>query len=234
MPNINSLGLKNEKVGDTIDYATIPEQMGGTYPDPPPPGTYRFKLPTKLDDIWEPFEKTTGKNPGQRIAAVLDESHPLTIIQSPKGEKNGEPFQTRISNAERKRGRADDATAPEVSDMDYLFKDAFSLAAKPPTNVAYATEFMKHGGQEFTADIEWSWYCNDKKDIRVDSGTGTGATTVVEGQKGCGQRYYQKDIDKVPSNPDDPNSPKVFPLKITCGQCAATLRAFPNLVRFRK
>ncbi len=232
MPNINTLGLKNEKVGENIDYANIPEQMGGQFPDPPQPGAYRFKIPTKVDDIWEPFDKTTGKNPGQRIAAVFDESHPLTIVQSPKGEKNGEPFQCRINNAERKRGKKDDPTAPEVSDMDYLLRDAFGVTAKPPTNVAYAQEFMKHGGQEFSADIEWSWFCNDNKDIRVDNGQG--GTQTVEGTKGCGTRYYQKDIEKVPANPEDPNSAKVFPLRITCGQCNAQLRAFPNLTRFRK
>ena len=31
---------------------------------------------------------------------------------------------------------------------------------------------MKQAGVEFTADVEWSWYCNEKKDIRTDNGQG--------------------------------------------------------------
>ena len=118
--------------------------------------------------------------------------------------------------------------------MDYLLRDAFGITAKPPTNAAYAQTLMKQAKREFTADIEWSWYCNEKKDIRTDNGQG--GTMVVEGQPGCGQRYYQKDVEKVPSNPEDPNSPKVFPVRITCGSpgCGANVRAFANLVRFRK
>lgn len=230
MPKLNELGLGNERVGDQIDYATIPEQMG-SFQEPPQPGSFRFKIPAKIDDIWETFDVANVKNPGKRLAAVFDEGHPLTIIQSPGGKYDGLPFTTRITNAERKRGKKDDTTAPEVSDMDYLFRDAFGITAKPATNVAYAQEFTKHAGAEFGADVEWSWRCRPDQDIRVDNGQG--GTSTVEGQKGCGTRYYQKDVEKVLSNPDDPNSAQVFPLRITC-QCGAQLRAFPNLARYRK
>ena len=235
MPSLQQLGLGNERVGDQIDYATIPDQLG-SFQEPPQPGSYRFKLPAKMDAIWDGFEVTTTKTPGTRSAAKFDDSSPLLIVQSPGGVHDGEPFTTRITNAERRRGKKDDANAPEVSDMDYLLRDSFGIAQKPATNPAYAQTLMKLGGQEFTADVEWGWNCSQTRDIYVDNGQG--GSMQLEGKKGCGSRYYQKDVDmlKVPSNPDDPNSPKVFPLRITCSnpECGATIRAFPNLVRFRK
>lgn len=236
MAKLNELGLTPEAVGDPIDYANLPEQMGGTYPDPPYPGSYRFKLPADLSAVWETFTANSVTTPNKtRISAVFDEAHPLTIVQSPGGKENGSPFQTKISNAERKRGRKDDASAPSVSDMDYFNTEVFGIKSKPANNPAYAAEFMKHGGEEFSADIEWNWSCNPKKDIFTEDGTGR--TSEVVGTKGCGNRYYQKDIRDngmlVLSNPEDPNSEKVYPLRITCS-CGANIRAFPNLVRFRK
>lgn len=233
MPKLADLGLTNEQVGQAdLDYASMPDQMGG-FQEPPQPGTYRFKLPTKLDDIWESFDHDKGNPPGKRLRARFDDSHPLTIIQSPGGEKNGEPFMTSFTNAERRRGKKDDTAAPYISDLDYFNRDVFDVAQKPKTNAAYAQEFMKHGGQEFTADVEWSWRCNKDRNIYVDNGQG-GQQEVQ--QLGCGAAYYQKDIEKQPSDPNDPNSPKVYPLRITCGgeNCGASLRAFANLTRFRK
>jgi len=103
-------------------------------------------------------------------------------------------------------------------------------------NPGYAQTFIKHAAAvpEFAADIEWNWFCNDKKNIYVDNGQG--GYTEVQNQKGCGNSYYQKDIRDnnmtIPSDPNDPNSVRVYPLRITCS-CGANVRAFPNLVRFR-
>lgn len=236
MPKLSDLGLTNEQIGQALDYPTMPDQFGA-FPDPPYPGTYRFRFPARVDDIWETFDHTQGTPPGKRIRARFDENRPLVIIQSPDGTKDGEPFQTGISNAERKRGRKEDPTVPMISDMDYFFRDVFGLAQQPQrTNVAFAQAFMAAAPNvEFTADIEWNWFCNPKKDIYVDNGQG--GYQAVEQQKGCGASYYQKDIKDAgmmqPSTPADPNSAKVYPLRITCA-CGANIRAFPNLTRFRK
>lgn len=231
MPNLQSLGLTTESVGEALDYAGIPEQMGGQFADPPQPGSYRFKFPAKMDAVWEKFDHVNGKPPGVRIRAKFDEANPLTIIQSPGGKMNGEPFSTSITNAERRRGKRDDPTAPYVSDMDYIFKDVFGLDKKPVGgNVAYAMEFQKHAGQEFSADVTLNWFCNPRKNIYVDNGQG--GLSEVE-QAGCGTSYYQKDVPKVLANPQDPTSPQVFPVRITC-QCGGNIRAFANLERFRK
>lgn len=230
MANLQQLGLTNEQVGDQLDYASMPDQFGGFTP-PPQPGPYRFKLPNDLSGIWEVFQYDKGNPPGKRISAQFDDSHPLTIVQSPGGAHDGEPFTTKITNAERKRGKKDDPTAQHVSDMDYMNRDVWGLTSKPAGgNMGYATEFQKHGGTEFTADVEWSWVCNEKKPIYVDNGQG--GLQEVAGTMGCGSKYYLKDIEKVPQDPTDPNSPKVYPLRITC-QCGGNVRAFANLVRFR-
>lgn len=235
MPKLSDLGLTTEAVGEALDYSTMPDQMGGGFPDPPYPGAYRFKFPKRLDDLWEVFDHTKGTPPGKRIRAKFDENHPLTIIQSPGGVENGNPFQTSISNAERKRGKRDDPSAVNISDMDYLMRDVWGLTGKPAGgNPGYAQEFMKHAESEFGGDLEWNWFCNPKKSIYVDNGAG--GLTEMEEQKGCGASYYQKDIKDsgmlVLSNPADPQSAKVFPLRITCA-CGGNVRAFPNLVRFR-
>ena len=70
MPKFSDLGLTNERVGEDIDYATIPDQLG-SFPDPPQPGSYRFQLPNDLSAIWEPLDHTKCKNPGKRLRATF-------------------------------------------------------------------------------------------------------------------------------------------------------------------
>lgn len=235
MPKLSDLGLTNEQVGEALDYTSMPDQMGASQP-PPYPGTYRFKFPTDLSAVWEAFDHPNGKPPGKRIRARFDEAHPLTIIQSPGGESDGLPYMTSISNAERKRGKKDDPTAPFISDMDYILRDVFGQAQKPTGgNPGYAQSFMKlAAGAEMTADVTWSWKCNPNKAIFTDNGQG--GLTEVPGQMGCNSAWYMKDIKEqqlmVPSDPNNPDSPKVYPLRITCS-CGASVRAFANLERFR-
>jgi hypothetical protein len=229
MPKLSDLGLTNEQVGQALDYDTMPDQMGG-FTEPPQPGMYRFRFPARMDDIWEVFEHANGNPPGKRIRAKFDDTHPLTIIQSPGETKNGEPFTTNITNAERRRGKKDDAAAPFISDMDYINRDVWGLKSKPAGgNVGYAQEAQKHASTEMTATVTWNWYCNPKRNIYVDNGQG-GYMEVQ--QPGCDTSYYQKDVDKVLSNPEDPKSPQIYPFRITC-KCGAVVRAFANLEQFK-
>lgn len=230
MAKLQELGLTNEGVGQALDYNEMPDQIG-QYAETPQPGTYRFKFPARMDEIWEVFDHTKGNPPGKRVRAKFDDAHPLLIVQSPGGHYDGEPFQTTITNAERQRGKRDDPNRPWISDMDYFNRDVFGLPGKPQGNAGYANEFMKHASEEFTADLTWSWSCNPERNIFADNGQG-GLQEMD--QKGCGTRYYEKDVDKVPSDPGDPNSPKVYPRRITCGNCGANLRSFPGLSNFRK
>lgn len=235
MAKLQELGLGTEIIGEAVDMAALGEQRG-EYRPLPQPGTYRFRFPARMDDIWEGFDHTKGNPPGKRIRAVFDDHAPLTIIQSPGKVHDGEPFTTRLTNAERQRGKKGDPNAPWVSDMDYIFRDVFGVKTKPTQNAAYAQELQKHVSQEFTASLTWNWFCNPNKNIWTASGevnptTGQAQLMEVE-QAGCGTSFYMKDVEKVPSNPEDPSSPPVYPERITC-TCGANVRAFANLENFR-
>lgn len=214
--SLQDLGLKDEPLpAANLDEAPV----FGSFAPPPEPGAYRFKLPTDLSGVWD----TIDSSKGQRINMILDGDAPLLITQSANGRHVGEPFQTRLSNVERKRGK----DAGEFSDLDYLLK-AFGIKTRPAGNRAMIEAIRPHKGGEFGADVVYNWSCSEKRDkrVKVTAPDGTVSTQVQEGQKGCGARYYQNDI---PKNPDGS-----VPLEIQCGQCGASLRAFAQLENFRK
>lgn len=235
MPSLNSLSLTNEKIGG-LDFDNMPDQRGSFAP-PLYPGTYRFKLPVRLSaelEIWDTL--TTERGP--RLNVLFQDASGLVIVQSPGGTKDGEMFETRISAAERNRARRGEAEQL-VSDLDYLLRDGLKATTRPATNLQYAQALIANAGKEFTADVEWSWYCNKKNDIRVDDGAG--GSTVVEGQKGCEARYYMggnNGIQKTLSDPNDPKSALIWPERVVCSgkdgvPCGALIRAYANLRNFR-
>jgi hypothetical protein len=190
----------------------------GSFTPPPPPGAYRFQLPADLSAIWDLFD-TPEKTPPQRVKATFDRDHPLLIVQSPQGKSNNEPFETRLTNNERGRGKDKAVTA---SDMDYLLR-AFGEKQKPKSNREYMQNVQRHAGKQFGADLRYSWRCSKDRDIRVKDPAGQ--VQVVEGKKGCGESYYQEDVPKTPSGE--------VPYEIVCGNCGALLRAFANLDNLR-
>ncbi len=223
MPDIKSLGLKREQI-EGKDLADLPDPTGAPQA-PLPLGTYRFKLPGKaaLSTCYEKVSTTIKDKPAERITAVLRDAAALTITQSRGGKMDGEPYGTRISNVERKRDRDGNVYA---SDFDYLLR-ALGDKVKPRDNEAYAAALERHAEGEFLADSEWSAYCNDKQDIYADDGQG--GQSKVEGQKGCGARYYQSAIPKR----EDGELEERFLCGGKGGQCGASLRVFSNLTRFR-
>src|SRR5262245_47408355 len=190
----------------------------GSFTPPPPPGAYRFKLPQDLSAVWDLID-VPDKQPPQRVRLTLDRDHPLLITQSPQGKSNQEPFETRLTNNERGRGKD---KAVIASDLDYLLR-ALGEKAKPKSNREYMQMVSKHGGKEFGADLRYSWRCSKDRDIRAKDAQGQ--VQVVEGKKGCGEAYYQEDVPKGADNQ--------VPYEITCGQCGALLRAFANLDNLR-
>ena len=234
MPKLNALGLGNEKIGD-VDFADMPDQRG-SYAPPLYPGDYRFKLP-KLTADMEVWDKLDTED-GVRLNVLLLDAAALTVVQSPGGTRDGESFELRISNQGFNRARKGE---PEirVSDMDYLLRDGLKITTKPKTNADYARALIAASEREFTATVEWTWRCNPKKDIYVDDGQGS--TKQVEGQKGCGAKYYQggaSGVQKVYSDPNDASSALVWPERVECSgrdgvPCGASVRAFPQLRNFR-
>jgi len=216
----DELNLGSEAI-EGVTGDDLPEQFGSR-PDPPQPGPYRFRTPEDMSAIYDTIEATVGDVKKTRIVALFDEQHPLTIVQSPKGAHNDEPFETRISNAERKRDKA----GTMASDADYMLNRGFGIdLPKVRNNQWYLDQLKTLGNKEFAADIEYQWSCNPNRDVRVDDGEGN--VQLVEGRKGCGQRYYQGDV---------PTEEGVTPVRITCSnpECGANLRAFAQLTRFRQ
>lgn len=191
--------------------------MFGSFAPPPPPGAYRFQLPTELS-VFDVYD-VPDKNPPQRVRATFDRDHPLLIVQSPHGKSNGEPFETRLNNNERPRGKDKSIVA---SDFDYLLR-AFGNKVKPKSNREYIAAVGAHAGKQFGADLRYSWRCSKERDIRVRDPQGQYQT--IEGKKGCGESYYQEDVPKTASGE--------VPYEIQCGSCGALLRAFANLDNLR-
>jgi hypothetical protein len=230
--SLEQLGLKREALPPQgEDLADLPDF--GSFAPPPPPGPYRFQLPANLSTIYDLID-INGK--GQRIKAVFDKDEPLVITQAKDPARKGDPFETRLTNNERGRGKKGSGIV--ASDLDYLLKAlgetkkpaavpaSADPAATSPYNTAYIVALQKYAGKNFGADITYSWRCSPDRDIRVAT-PGGGTPTVVVGQKGCGESYYEGDI-----TPGMKNADGTMPLQITC-QCGALLRAFANLDNFR-
>lgn len=213
--SLNDLKLDNTSL-EGASFDDIPENIGQSFPDPPQPGKYRFKLPANMAAIWA---AVTSEKHGQRINAIFDGDAPLTIVQSPGQAHDGEEFQYRVSNVPRERTKEKIL----VSDMDLLLR-ALGETARPKTNKAYAVALQKYAGKEFSADVEFSYRCNPDKDAYFDDGAG--GQQKVEGRNGCGARYYQRDVAKVAGQQ---------PIRITCSnpECGASVRAFANLGGFK-
>lgn len=222
MASLNDLkDLGNEAIGEAQDLAGLPEQFGGQYPDPPQPGDYAFRLPA-LSQLQTAFD-TVDSAKGKRVKVLFRDGAELVITQSPGGQLNGETFSTQLTNVERRRGKE----GPEASDWDYLLAALDPKAKKPTDNKGYIVALQQHPAKEFKAAIEWNWSCNPEKPIRVDMGENgivvQNGENGTELKKGCGKRYYQKDVDKVEGK---------YPREISC-ECGAILRGFANLTRFR-
>jgi hypothetical protein len=216
--NLNDLGLKDEPLPTAGEALDALPQFGGFAP-PPQPGPMRFRLPKDMTNIWDTFE-VEGK--GTRVAAVFDASAPLIIVQSVGNRYANEPFETRMNNNERPRGK----DKKLASDFDYLIAAIEGpQATKPANNRAYIERLRTFNNKEFGGDMRWSWRCSTTRDIRVKDAAGN--TVVQEGKKGCGESYYQEDVDKNPATGE-------FPLEIACGKCGALLRAFGNIDNIRK
>lgn len=217
--SLQDLGLKEEAL-PTAGQALADLPDFGTFREPPQPGSFRFRLPEDLSAIWDVYD-TPSKTPPQRIRAVFDKDHPLLIVQSSGGRYNNEPFETRMSNEERTRGKNKDIIA---SDMDYLLR-ALKVVQKPASNRAYIDVMKQQAKKEFSADIRYSWKCSLDRNIRVKDAAGQ--VQEVEGRKGCGSSYYLEDL---PNGGKDASGTVATQIQCTCG---AVLRAFANLDNIR-
>jgi hypothetical protein len=217
--SLQDLGLKEEAL-PTAGQALADLPDFGQFREPPQPGAYRFQLPDDLGSIWDVYD-TPSKTPPQRIRAVFDRDHPLLIVQSPGGRANNEPFETRMSNEERPRGKD---KAIIASDMDYLLR-ALKVVQKPANNRAYIDVMKQQAKKQFGADIRYSWKCSPERNIRVKDAQGN--VQEVEGKKGCNSSFYLEDL---PGGGKDAAGNVSTQIQCTCG---AFLRCFANLDNIR-
>lgn len=229
MSKLSELQLKEDQQIAGGDWADLPEQLG-SFADPPQPGHYRVRFPSAgaIGESWDVID-VTKPAPGQRIVSKLQGDAALVIVHAANQKYINEPLETRISNAERKRGKDETKLA---SDMDYALIATKYTGPRPQGNRAYAEAFLTVANKEIKVDWEYSWYCNPNKPARINDGQN--GVVVCDGQegrpdqKGCGTRYYQKDIDK---QPDEKTGEMVYPVTIQC-QCGASVRAFGQISRF--
>lgn len=224
MANINELDLKADEV--EVDFSEMPEP-GGQFTPPPKPGSYKFTLPTDLSSIWDKVETREGK---ERIKAVFDFDNALMYSSIRNSKIEEQPWTTNISNVEysfRDGGK--------TSGMAQLLKHALGEETTPKTNIEYAQALMRHAGESFIADVEWSTACSERRDIRTyeedEDGNRLNSTSVKEGTPGCGRRFYQRDIPKT----DDGVYMEMFTCDLVgCDSPeSAVLRCFGNLRNFR-
>lgn len=213
-------------VGGVDDISDLPEYGG--YTPPPPPGTYGFKAPLfrLTDPVWETFDASSEGQPnkGERVSITFDSAHPLLIVMTPPSPLSAkylnEPFETRINNSERKRDKAGEIVA---SDADYLLRACgMTKRPSPATNINYCKALSASiPGKTFSADVEYSYACNPKREAQVPDGAG-GYTSM--GKNGCNERYYQSQVTK---NPDG-----TMPDRVVC-TCGAHVRGFANLTNIK-
>lgn len=219
--SLDDLGLRDEALPEQ-DLTDLPE-FGG-YTPPPQPGSYGFRLPPRdlLRKAFDAFDTTIDGRAVQRIKVIFDDDAPLVITRSAQWpDRLNTPFTTRLSNAERKRGKKD-GDGPVVSDLDYL-QSALGFTTRAKTNKETVERLISKAGEEFDADITYSWKCDDNRPMYYMDAQG--ARQQHPTSKGCGQKYYQKDVAKAADG--------TTPLEITCSSCGALVRAFANLDRIR-
>jgi hypothetical protein len=228
----------------------VPEEIPEERPefrDPPQPGSYRFRVPSALENCFDTLDVAQRDSEGkpimvkdtagnsvpstyQRVQLVFRSPNALTIEQSPANKTNGEPFDTRISNAERPRFIGKNQTV-KVSDLTYLLR-AKAPQARPRTNQEFiAVSLQVLPNQTFGADVEWNGYCNPTKDAIFAFPDDKGGQVfepakeegATENRKGCGKRIYSSKW------PHDANG---YAPRATC-ECGASIRPFAQLVRYK-
>ena len=235
MADLNNLQLRDDVVEMTGDPSAIPDQPQG-FSRMPQPRSYTIRLPENLISAWERFDYNhpLSGQPLEGVFLKFDGEHALVISGDDfKGENVGESLRTNISGYlykvnEKGQRRKDGHIL--VSDLMYLVRalgGSYPQSAKNSDKITYINGLAS--GKEVKADWEWSSFCNPKKDVYDESGKRS------EGNKGCGQRYFQSQMTKKDG---------VYSERFTCtGEitqadgtkvpCGASLRAFGNLTRFK-
>ena len=232
MADLNALGLNDEGISDA-DFDKMPQTIGGGSKLPPQPGIYRFRLPNGKA-LFNCFDVLVTNDQGQKLTAVFSDESAL------RNETLSDWYQARVNNRTRTvKSKGEDVI---VSDMGMLLK---AVGSKPSpneqgviTNYAYGQALIAAAEKEFIAEHTLTATCNPKRDIykSVETSPGVYEGKIVNGEKGCGQRYVvdgyagkngKPDVLSIPKNTD-----KTIAVRFTC-KCGAELRCFGELRGYR-
>ena len=199
------------------------------------PGTYLFRLPSNLAQLWvdgNPVENKVPNSPtfGQLVIRPylkFDKNNPLVIFG---GEHNDEPFTATISTNPRPRGKKDDPKTPYISDAVYLYNVALGGKDKPTSLTELIAKINGYADKTFRASTGLSAFCNPEKvryelvEILGDPGQPATQKSVEnpDGVRGCGKRVYTKGFKL----PDGSYTDQTY-----C-ECGAYLRGFPQIESF--
>lgn len=227
MAKFEDLAFKEAAHEAATGVGEMPEERGGSKPNLAQ-ARYIFVLPANVAELVTVRENV---DLGDRV--VYDFSSEGLAAYNGARDYVGQWF-GRISGVPRNKAKTGEPKRL-VSEVTYLL-GAFGAVAKPITlKPLGVTEWVMadsqkalhelvvaHAGQQFSANNEWSAYCNPKKTRYINDGAG-GSAEDPSGQKGCGNSVYSRDIPR--------DAAGVAQDRFYC-KCGAALLAFQNLANF--
>ena len=216
MANLEDLEL-NDAALPEVDPSQFPEPKGASR-TPLYPGSYVFTMPAAFD--------ASVDDDGTRQIVVLNFNEAYAVKAEPgghfwQGRLSNRPYPTTIFAPDGSQ------TKVEVNDVGLYLKSQ-GFAGKLASNKEYAAAVAKYPGGSFGGTIEWSAFCNPKKQIYKDGqkqtelGCGKGYTS--------GKGYTKKDGSVVLSIPKDEEGR--WAERFTCS-CTAELWVNDRLSRIR-
>lgn len=230
MPKFEDLTIKeaaHEAAG--ADAGSMPEQFGGGGKPNLPEGRYTLQLPPNIAGL---VEVQPHNDYGDRIRYNFGEDG--LPAYNAAGVHVGQWY-GRISAIPRNRAKTGDPKRL-VSDLTYVAgafgHQAKAVTLKPSgvvefiaadTQKALHEIIVSHAEQYFSANNEWSGFCNPKNTRYISDGAG-GSAEDPDGTKGCGTNVYSRDIPRVNGEAQQ---------KFPCPKCGAVLLAYQNLGNFQ-
>ena len=157
----------------------------------PPPGRYRFRVPTAIVRCWEVTNPVSvpaiDKGSPQRYAyARFDEDHPLQIIDAEDPAWLYQSLVCHITSIPRTKAQIR-RPATIRSDLDDLLA-ALGEPGPFETPTAYANTLVRHAGETFRATVVYRWRSWPGEEILVRDQRGQLAR--VNGVMGDGRIYH--------------------------------------------
>lgn len=221
---------------EEVDYSNLPEQFGirNPLPQPGPGYVLRFPTITPNDDNWiDGLENEAGK---PRIGYEFKDGKELLIVQAPAGEGVGQALRFRITNVERKFGTNNEDKSA-TSALAFLLQASFGLDLTGKSNGEYAKALIGLSGKTFSTTVNWTAYCNPKREVYV-AATDDTEGGKLEGSSGCGQRYALKKRTNKATGEIVEAIPKVdgkYVDRFLCAseECPAFIMAFLELQNYK-